>query len=392
MHTYVKEEEVAPYFQPIVSLQTRSIVGYETLGRRHIEGGVESLGPFFQNPDISDASHLKIDRLLREKAIRQVTRLDPDQQLFINLKPSWIYKQYKESGRLRTLELIEQYGVNPEQVVIEITEEDFNGNLSELTEIVNIYKQKGCTIAVDDVGSGFSNFDRIALIRPKILKMDLNILKKGASHEGYKALMRSFSILSSQIGASLLAEGVETQRDLYNALQVGARYVQGYLFAKAEPDFMPRDRYASMLHEELSLFSSEEFSKFQQLMALEDQFENLFASDMTLHDPEKADRLIESVMGMMYANCIRMYICQEDGIQVSSNYTRELGEAWRRDRQFRGSNWVWRPYFIGNIIVMNKRGKGILSSEYTDLDSSCLIQTYSFPLGNGYYMFLDLAI
>lgn len=392
MHTYVKEEEVAPYFQPIVSLQTRSIVGYETLGRRHIEGRVESLGPFFQNPDISDASHLKIDRLLREKAIRQVTRLDPDQQLFINLKPSWIYKQYKESGRLRTLELIEQYNVNPEQVVIEITEEDFNGNLSELTEIVNIYKQKGCTIAVDDVGSGFSNFDRIALIRPKILKMDLNILKKGASHEGYKALMRSFSILSSQIGASLLAEGVETQRDLYNALQVGARYVQGYLFAKAEPDFMPRDRYDSMLHEELSLFSSEEFSKFQQLMALEDQFENLFASDMTLHDPEKADRLIESVMGMMYANCIRMYICQEDGIQVSSNYTRELGEAWRRDRQFRGSNWVWRPYFIGNIIVMNKRGKGILSSEYTDLDSSCLIQTYSFPLGNGYYMFLDLAI
>lgn len=102
--------------------------------------------------------------------------------------------------------------------------------------------------------------------------------------------------------------------------------------------------------------------------------------------------MIESVMGMMYTNCIRMYICQEDGIQVSSNYTRELGEAWRRDRHFRGSNWVWRPYFIGNIIVMNKRGKGILSSEYTDLDSSCLIQTYSFPLGNGYYMFLDLAI
>jgi len=383
---------VAPYYQPIVSLQTRKIAGYETLGRRIVDGKPVSLGSFFADPAISDLTHLEIDRSLRDRAISHVRELEPDQLLFVNLKPSWIYKQYKSTGKLMTLEMIDRHGVNPEQIVIEITEEYFKGELTELTEIVNMYKDKGCTVAVDDVGSGFSNFDRIALIQPKILKVDLNILRKSSTHDGYKALMRSFSILSSQIGASLLIEGVETRQDLYQSLRVGARYVQGYLFSEARPEFMPSDSFSDMLKEELTLFSNEEFAKLQHLMALEDSFELLFSPALTLHDDEHADRLIESVLDKVYANCIRIFICQEDGVQVSSNFQRVDGGRWVKQPQFRGSNWIWRPYFLPNIILMNKWGRGILSAVYTDLDSSSLIQTYSFPLGNGYYMFLDLEL
>jgi len=383
---------VAPYYQPIVSLQTRKIAGYETLGRRIVDGKPVSLGSFFADPMISEDTHLEIDRTLRDRAISNVRRLEPNQLLFLNLKPSWIYRQYKTNGKLKTLEMIDKHAVNPEQIVIEITEEYFKGELTELTEIVNMYKDKGCTVAVDDVGSGFSNFDRIALIQPKILKVDLNILRKSATHDGYKALMRSFSILSSQIGASLLVEGVETRQDLHQSLRVGARNVQGYLFSEARAEFMPSDRFSDMLKEELTLFSNEEFAKLQHLMALEDSFESLFSPALTLHDDEHADRLIESVLDRVYTNCIRIFICQEDGVQISSNFQRADGGRWMKQPQYRGSNWIWRPYFLPNIILMNKWGRGILSTVYTDLDSSSLIQTYSFPLGNGYYMFLDLEI
>jgi EAL domain-containing protein (putative c-di-GMP-specific phosphodiesterase class I) len=93
--------------------------------------------------------------------------------LFLNLKPSWIYRLWKEQGYLYTLSLLDRHGVEPENIVIEITEEEFGGNLYELAEIVEQYRLRGCKIAIDDVGSGFSNFDRIAVIRPKILKLDL---------------------------------------------------------------------------------------------------------------------------------------------------------------------------------------------------------------------------
>src|SRR5690606_13980023 len=135
-------------------------------------------------------------------------------QLFLNVKPSWIYQQYQSTGRLMTLEYMKKYQVPPERIVIEITEEAFGGKLEHLNEIVDIYRRAGCTIAIDDVGSGFSNFDRIAMIHPQIMKLDLSLLKKSRNHQGYKAVMHSFSNIAEQLGASLLVEGVETKEDI----------------------------------------------------------------------------------------------------------------------------------------------------------------------------------
>ncbi|MNV89439.1 putative EAL-domain containing protein YkuI [compost metagenome] len=86
-----------------------------------------------------------------------------------------------------------------------------------------------------------------------------------------------------------------------------------------------------------------------------------------------------------------MYICQGDGYQISSNYTRSE-DGWGKDESYRQANWTWRPYFISNILMMNLQKQGILSQAYTDLDTSRQIQTYSCAMGEGYYLFLDLLI
>lgn len=383
--------EVRPFFQPILSLQTQEIIGYETLGRRIRKDIVESLGPFFKNPDIPEDVQLPIDRHLRERAIEQLASTQDESLLFINLKPSWIYRTYKRTGVLPTIELLRKYDINPARIVIEVTEEEFTGKLQELTQIVELYRQFGCIIAIDDVGSGFSNFDRIASLQPKILKIDLNILKKSAIHAGYKALMQSFSILSAQMGASLLVEGIETKQELHSALQVGARYVQGYLFSKAEPYLQHKDVFKPMLKEEMSLFSQGEFQRNRHLSAIHQSLEALNQSAIRILTAEDADQLIEHTITTVTDNCIRIYICGEDGYQISSNYIRKE-HAWSRDESYRGANWTWRPYFISNILMMNLQKQGILSQMYTDLDTSHQIQTYSCTLGEGYYLFLDLLI
>ncbi|CAH1218704.1 putative EAL-domain containing protein YkuI [Paenibacillus allorhizoplanae] len=383
--------EVRPYFQPIISLQSQRIIGYETLGRWVRESGVESLGPFFKDPDMSEDMQLMIDRHLREQAIERIAAALDESELFINLKPSWIYRTYKRTGILPTIELLKKYKINPSRIVIEITEEEFTGKLQELTWIVELYREFGCTIAIDDVGSGFSNFDRIASLQPKILKVDLNILKKSIVHDGYKAVMQSFSIVSAQIGASLLVEGVETKQELRSALQVGARYVQGFLFSKAEPDLQRPDAYKAMLEEEIKSFGQDEFRRYHHLLSVHQRLDALINASVHISNAEEADAVIEQTIGNVTDNCIRMYICQGDGYQISSNYTRSE-DGWGKDESYRQANWTWRPYFISNILMMNLQKQGILSQAYTDLDTSRQIQTYSFAMGEGYYLFLDLLI
>jgi EAL domain-containing protein (putative c-di-GMP-specific phosphodiesterase class I) len=384
---------VTPYFQPIVSLQTLQIFGYEALGRMQHGEQVTSLGPFFEDSQVRFAEHLRVDRILREKAINTFARSIQSTSLFINIKPSWIYSQYTDKGSLYTLDLLEAHNLPPERLVIEITEEEFSGNLETLADIVRIYRDAGCTIAVDDVGCRFSNLDRIALIQPKIMKIDLNMLKKASVHDGYKSLLRSFSTISAQIGASLLVEGIETRADLQHALEIGARYGQGYLFGRAERELQSIDQYKPLLLQEIRLFHDKSYEKFEILTREEQSWNARLEKIMdSLGRQDDADVWLIQLLPLLPAACIRIYACMDDGFQISSNHFLDEAGSWNVDSSYRGTNWSWRPYFISNILNMKLYKRGTLSHAYADLDSSRTIHTFSYPVVDGTYIFLDIVL
>jgi EAL domain-containing protein (putative c-di-GMP-specific phosphodiesterase class I) len=385
-------KDIHPFFQPIVSLQTLSIVGYEALGRSVRAGQVTSLGPFFQNKTIPQEKQLVIDRIIRNRAITQMADLHSDAKLFININPSWVYKQYKESGFLLTLQMIEQQKLDPSRVVIEITEEDFSGNLDELSDIIHVYRQAGCTLAIDDIGSGFSNYDRIASLKPQILKVDMRLLKNGIVHGGYHAVLKSFSILASQIGASLLVEGVETREDLAYALRVGARYIQGFLFSPAQAHFQHPQTYEELLRDCIDRYTQSELMRQRQLYNVMDQFKELIPSDAETTNEAEADAFIQSLLNQVPDHVVCIYICKEEGLQISSNYIRGEDGLWSSDVRARGANWIWRPYFITTVLQSKHGNQGCLSQEYIDLESSASMQTYSAHIGGSHYLFLDLII
>lgn len=392
-HKTTDEPHIVPFFQPIISLQNQRIIGYESLGRRLIGNKPVSLGPFFHNSNIDESDHLYIDRLLREKAVARMASDMPDEcMLFVNIRPSWMLSGAVSGASLPTLRLIDKYNVDPGRIVIEITEDESRGSAQDLSDIVMSYRHRGCKIAIDDVGSGFSNFDRIALIQPDILKVDLRLMRKSRVHEGYQALLRSYSILAEQLGASLLMEGIETERELRHALAAGARYVQGFLFAEASASLHPSDRFADMLREQLALYAGEQLAKYQELLAVNHLFSSLISCNLQANRPAEADRYIEQLLGGVPPRCIRIYVCSEDGVQVSANYCRENSGEWRRDPSFRGANWLWRPYFIPNIVRMQNHSTPTLSQIYTDLETSKIMHTYSGSIGNGLYLFFDLVL
>jgi EAL domain-containing protein (putative c-di-GMP-specific phosphodiesterase class I) len=384
------DESLAAFFQPIIAMDTRLIIGYEVLGRAVKGDSARSLGPFFCDELVSQDDHIVVDRILREQAFLKLARMGDQPLLFINLKPSWIYR-YEEQGELYTLSLLDKYGIDPKRIVIEITEESFHGSMEGLRAVVDIYRARGCLIAIDDVGSGFSSTDRIAQIQPNLLKIDIHMIKKSATHDGYFGVLRSFSDLAEQIGASLLVEGVETKEDLARSIQAGARYVQGFMFAGAEPEFRESNCFASIIEAELErhlrqLVGSERYWQRQA----EQLAEQLVEIVQTAGYPVQMDDWLEKLLPELYDHCIRVYLCNEDGIQLSSNYCRDSAEKWRREEQFRGANWSWRPYFVPNLVQLNENRRAIVSRAYTDLDSHAWIRTVSVLVAPGLILFKDL--
>ena len=221
------------------------------------------------------------------------------------------------------------------------------------------------------------------------------MLKRSESHSGYYGVLRSFSMLADQIGASLLVEGVETEQDLQRAIEIGARYLQGYLFAPAEAEFRPSSSFAELIEAGLD--------RRRRLMRQAERYWSGEADKLRLavdaaweerQEENGCDAFIERLLpGLADTSCIRVYMCSREGIQISSNYRRGggEGEAWLREPAFKGLNWSWRPYSIPISVELAEVPRPMVSQAYTDLDSFDRIRTISVPAGGGYILFLDAA-
>jgi len=398
-------DEAAPYFQPILALDKRQIVGYEVLGRMVKPQGAASLGPFFTDARVPVDAQMRIDRWIRKQAFDKLSRTTEQQPLlFVNLKPSWIQKAYANTGELPTLAYLEAYDIDPGRIVVEITEDAYVGSMSEFRDIVEIYRSKGCRIAIDDVGTGFSSADRIAQIQPDLLKVDIHMMKQSASHSGYLGVLRSFSTLAEQIGASLLIEGIETNDDLLRAIEIGARYVQGYLFAPAEPEFRRPQAFSSLIeqgleeHRHLVRALDAHWRELgDRLVASIEERHYAFGHgsegamfELSANEAERYDAMIEGMLDCMPDTCIRIYLCREDGMQLSSNF-RHAGGTWTREPEFRGANWSWRPYFLSELLQLRGISRATVSRPYADLDSRLWIRTVSAAVFEKAILFMDIA-
>ncbi|MFB9279519.1 EAL domain-containing protein [Cohnella cellulosilytica] len=393
--------QLLAYYQPIVAMESREIIGYEALGRERVDGTVRSLGPFFADSSVSVEEHVRIDRILREQAIAKLSALTEPPLLFVNLKPSWIYRYYKDTGELHTLQLLYKYGVDPRKVCIEITEDEFGESLSELTQIVELYRQAGCQIAIDDIGTGFSNFDRIARIRPNLLKIDIVLMKKSATHSGYLGVLRSFSNLAEQIGASLLLEGVETNQDLKRAIQAGARYVQGYLFSQAQADFQEKRAFTPLIEAELDahrVLVKETRQRWERIgsgmvkqvreSGIRELLERRMPND---EEAELADEAIRLLLPRLDDSCMRVYLCRTTGIQLSANHARSDKEIWEVNLEYRYADWSWRPYFIPHLSrAAAAEAEAKISEKYADLDTHLWIRTVSIPINDELVLLTDV--
>ncbi|MBV9495162.1 MAG: EAL domain-containing protein [Acidobacteria bacterium] len=233
---------IQPVLQPIVDLAGHEVLGYEMLSRGPAE--MESPAALFEYARQS-GSTWKLERACRLAALRAIAAL-PDatrtgHMFFLNVNADAFEDPRFVAGF--TLAALVEYGIRQSQVVIEITERVSIADYGRFEEAIKHYARQGFRIALDDFGSGHSGLVTLLSCRPHYLKLDMAITR-GIHADGYKQMIvKSVVALAENIGAELIAEGVETWEELQSLMAYGVRYAQGYLLGKpsAEATRLPED-------------------------------------------------------------------------------------------------------------------------------------------------------
>lgn len=374
-----------PYFQPIIETATGKIAGYEALARRQDdEGNVVSAGHIFSDKNITVKDRIELDRDVRLQALEQIKDLPEDTFISINISPEWL--QYLESmDSIPTLEMIKKLAVDSSKVVIEITELD--GDLDVIERLVERYREEGFRISIDDFGTGFSQLDRIALLKPDIIKLDMSLLKSGANNSRGSSMVQMLGELASKLGSKVLCEGVETDEEYYLALSCNAVYVQGFLFSEAQPDMKAPDSTAKQVKNLLSHYRDMAINATSRCHW---RAEKVKAELLSLREVLKAANSDEDLQHFVATeHLMRFYICDRLGNQISPNYENS-DKGWIINEQHRGFNWSWRPYFFELLGSTDTQQRLVFSEPYQDIHTGQRAQTAVLFIDDSRILLADL--
>ncbi|CAI8717874.1 blue light- and temperature-responsive anti-repressor [Pseudomonas sp. IT-P12] len=224
-------------FQPIISLSERRIVGFEALSRGPSNSPLHS--PIALFAVARQAGRLnELEIACRESACRRFHEQQLPGKLFLNVSPESLLEAAHQPGR--TLQLLKDFGIPPSQVVIELTEQTPIDDFQLLQNALNHYRAMGFSIALDDLGAGYSSLRLWSELRPDYVKIDRHFID--GIHQD--ALKREFVGSIMQIAkasrARVIAEGIELPEELAVLTDMGVDLVQGYLLCRPQEQ-PPRD-------------------------------------------------------------------------------------------------------------------------------------------------------
>ena len=222
------EAELWSAYQPIVSLADRSVVAHEALLRGVVDGREVGGGDLFFVAEQAGWLH-RLDRIGRESAIAGAGSWLGDDDLFINFNPTSIYRP--QVCLASTERVVHDTGIAPSQLVFEVVESHAIADRGHLVSILEHYRSLGWRVALDDVGAGWSSLSLLAAVRPDVVKLDKRLVHE-LPDAGARTVLRAVTDLAHQLGAVVVAEGVETERLADEVTALGADLGQGWLFGR----------------------------------------------------------------------------------------------------------------------------------------------------------------
>jgi len=341
-----RDYSIGSAFQPIFSLSHRNPVGYEALCCAKKKDGlpVSPLALFGQVKDESD--NVLLDRLCRAVHVQNFSKFSDASWIFLNVNPlvTVLGKSYGSFFK----EMLDQNGISPSQVVVEILEKGIYDE-SILSAAINYYKNLGCLVAIDDFGASHSNFDRIWNIQPDIVKFDRSIIVQAESSVVVRKALPSLVGLIQELGCIALMEGVETEQQALIAIDSNVDLVQGYYFGFPREQLVETDDPNNMLlklrgkHNE---FSASIRMRYRDAV---DQCLIEFKAVLQAITAGCTPQMLGCERLLALPNVMRVYFLDEAGYQIGDNIQKPQSEyidpRYKPLAEAAEANWSRRYYF-----------------------------------------------
>ena len=317
----IRNKKLIVHFQPIVSVSRKMVSGLEGLIRGINTATNQIISPI----TLFDVAHhegvtLELDRVCRDKVIEAFSYIyqqNNDKLLFLNMDAS-ILDRVEGSNYLTNQ--VKTYKINPRNIVIEINETKVQDNAA-LKRFTDTYRKSGFMVALDDVGTGFSNMDRILLVKPDIIKVDISLVRSIQNDYYKQGVFKSLVNLSNKIGALVIAEGVETEEEAIQILRLGGHMIQGYFFSKPQEIYNESDIFSENKIEMLR----KSFNQYMTKQIREERLKNKQLNTIVNNSIKELVRVScqefdNKLMKIIWANKIIecAYILDEYGVQLSN--------------------------------------------------------------------------
>jgi EAL domain-containing protein (putative c-di-GMP-specific phosphodiesterase class I) len=228
----VLEGRIRSVYEPIVEVSTRTVFGYEALARGPEGSEFHSPAALFRSASEEDFI-FQLDRLCRTSGLDGARDFPSGAKLFLNIRPTTIYDPNFRSEALRRT--LDGCGLTPNDLVLEISEQESISNFDIFREIRDYYGNLGFQIAMDDVGSGYASLESVIELSPEYVKVDRAFVTGIDQDLNRQEMLRALHSVSEKIGARIVGEGLDTLEELETLGSLGIPFGQGWLFGKPHP-------------------------------------------------------------------------------------------------------------------------------------------------------------
>lgn len=327
----ISNKSIKILLQAIVSIKQKSVLGYEVLSR-----GIDKNGELISAPDLFERAKaedklLELDNLCREKALDEYKYILDEKYLFLNYEISDLNKgEVGKQNLILSLETLNNklktLNINTNKIVIEIIESKVK-DLEGLQFFTELCKSYGFLVALDDVGSGHSNLNRIPLLKPDIIKID-RYLVNNIHNDYYKQqVFKSITNLSRVIGTIVISEGVETKEEAISSIELRADFIQGFYFSKPSDSFSNDiDNKINLLYKDFKEYFLEKTQKKKDknriilkiTKELSRELELIIYNNSILKEVNIKNKINEQLKNISYIECI--YLLDSGGKQISDTF------------------------------------------------------------------------
>jgi EAL domain-containing protein (putative c-di-GMP-specific phosphodiesterase class I) len=217
-------------YEAIVDINSAQVLGYEALSRGPEGTDFNTARELFRRAESAGLLY-ELDCLCRKKALQRASQLPDDSVLFLNCLPTAIGDPNLRDDGLR--KMLEVFDLRPSDLVLEISESESIDNFGVFREVSDSCREVGIRIAIDDAGTGYASMEAIMEIAPDFIKTDMALVRGIDADPARQAVVRAINALAAGIGAQVIAEGIETDRELRVLRELGVRYGQGFYFGAA---------------------------------------------------------------------------------------------------------------------------------------------------------------